>query len=148
MNSEDKHLDKIVYELRERAKELNCLYQVQELLNTPGIGIDQVCEGIIEAIPPGWQYPDICQAQISLGDRDYQTAGFQGGQSGLLQDVVIQEEVVGKISVLYTEERPEESEGPFLKEERKLINTIAELLGMFLLHEQLKNVFEVVNSLY
>ena len=143
MNSEDKPLDKIVYELRERAKELNCLYQVQELLNTPGIGIDQVCMGIIEAIPPGWQYPDVCEAQIEFAGKVFHSEKFIGSQWGLHQDIFVQDRRVGKISVFYTSERAEESEGPFLKEERKLIITIAELLGMFLLHEQLKSVFEV-----
>ena len=37
----------------------------------------------------------------------------------------MQDEVVGRISVCYIEERPPADAGPFLKEERKLINTIA-----------------------
>ena len=37
-------------------------------------------------------------------------------------------------------------EGPFLKDERKLINTIAERLGLHLLHLQLKNVFDEQNQ--
>ncbi len=143
MNSEDKPLDRIVYELRERAKELNCLYRVQELLNTSGISVDQVCKGIIEAIPPGWQYPDICQAQITLEGKVFETEGFQGSQWGLHQNIEVQDKTVGRISVYYTEERPDENGGPFLKEERKLINSIADQLGMFLLHEQLKTVFAV-----
>ena len=43
---------------------------------------------------------------------------------------------------MYLEERPIADEGPFLKEERKLIDTIAELFGLFLLHKQLKAIFE------
>jgi hypothetical protein len=49
---------------------------------------------------------------------------------------------VGNISVCYIEERPVSDEGPFLKEERKLINTIAEQFGFYLLHQQLRQVFQ------
>jgi len=49
---------------------------------------------------------------------------------------------VGRVTVFYTEERPASDEGPFLKEERRLIDTIAEQLGFFLLHDQLKQVFQ------
>jgi hypothetical protein len=49
---------------------------------------------------------------------------------------------VGNISVCYIEERPASDEGPFLKEERKLINTIAEQFGFYILHLQLRQVFQ------
>jgi hypothetical protein len=57
-------------------------------------------------------------------------------------NLVIQDEVCGRIDVCYTEERPEADEGPFLKEERKLIDTIADRLERRILHENLRNVFE------
>ncbi len=57
-------------------------------------------------------------------------------------EVVVQEQAVGTIAVCYTEERPFAGEGPFLKEERKLINTIAEQFGFYLLHQQLRQVFQ------
>ncbi|HSP07141.1 MAG TPA: PEP/pyruvate-binding domain-containing protein, partial [Acidobacteriota bacterium] len=55
---------------------------------------------------------------------------------------MVQDEVVGWIDVCYTEERPPADEGPFLKEERKLIKTIAERLERRIFHERLKGVFE------
>ena len=61
-------------------------------------------------------------------------------------DIKIQKDVVGKIMVFYKEETPVLDEGPFLKEERKLIDTIAERLGLHLLHQQLKTVFEEQRS--
>lgn len=142
MKKSNRPLDHILHELRERAKELNCLYQVQELINTPDISVDQVCNGIIKSIPPGWQYPEICQARIRLDQQIFQSEGFVESPWTQHQDIVLQDIPIGQISVCYTEECAEEDEGPFLKEERKLINSIAELLNMFLLHQQLKQVFE------
>jgi pyruvate, water dikinase len=134
-------LDKLIYDLKERAKELNCLYEVQELLGIPDITIDEICQGIVRALPPGWQFPDVCEAQMVYNEKICQTSGFR--ETAWLQsaDIIVQDQYLGKISVCYTEERPPSDEGPFLKEERKLINTIADQFGFFILHQQLRQVF-------
>jgi pyruvate,water dikinase len=142
MMTHDKPIDKLIHELKERAKELNCLYEVQEILNTPNISVDEVCQRIIKVIPPGWQYPDVCQARFTFAGKAYQTPGFEESAWVQSADIVIQDETVGRIDVYYTEERPASDEGPFLKEERKLINTIAEQFGFYVLHQQLRQVFQ------
>ena len=62
-------VDKIIEALQERAKELNCLYQVDELVNRPEASLDEVCRGLLETIPPGWQYPSVCWVRITLERR-------------------------------------------------------------------------------
>ena len=59
MINENKPLVKIVDDLKERAKELNCLYEIQEILNDFDASLDEICSRIIKAIPPGWQYTDV-----------------------------------------------------------------------------------------
>jgi hypothetical protein len=142
MDDSSKSIDRLLHDLRERAKELNCLYEVQELLGNPATTVDEICQGIIEVLPPGWQYPDVCQAEIVLDGKAFRSQGFQKSPWVQSADIVVQDSPVGRISVYYTEERPRSDEGPFLKEERKLIDTIAEQLGFYILHEQLKHVFQ------
>lgn len=142
MTEQDKHIEILLYDLRERAKELNCLYQVQELLSHQEMSIDDICEEIVDVVPHGWQYPDVCQAEISLGQKIYQSREFIPTEWVLSSDIIIQDETIGSIRVSYTEDRPIEDEGPFLKEERKLINTIAEQFGLHLLHQRLREVFQ------
>jgi pyruvate,water dikinase len=141
-NATTNPIDKLIHELKERAKELNCLYEVQELLATTDTTLDEVCRGIISALPPGWQYPDVCGAQMIFGSNAYQTPLFSETSWVQNADILVQDQSIGKISVCYTEERPTSDEGPFLKEERKLINTIAEQFGFYLLHQQLRQVFQ------
>lgn len=142
MSETENPLDNLIHQLRERAKELNCMYGVQELLSTPEITIEVVCQGIIQALPPGWQYPDVCGAQIIYDGKTYQTPIYEESPWVQSATIYIQDREVGKISVCYTEERPASDEGPFLKEERKLINTIADQFGFYLLHQQLRQVFQ------
>ena len=137
-----KSVDKLIDDLKERAKELNCLYEVEEIMSTPNLALEDVFRRIVITLPAGWQYPDICQAKITYGEFEAQTAGFRDSPWVQHANILVQEEVVGRISVCYTEERPLADEGPFLKEERKLINTIADRLKHRILHTNLKTVFE------
>jgi len=139
--TDEQSVNKLFTDLKERAKELNCLYEVQEIINTKDLSIEQICEGILKAIPPGWQYPDVCQARIRYFETYYQTEGFEESEWVLQADIKVQDEKIGGICVSYVKERPEADEGPFLKEERKLINTISEQIGFYILHLQLKTVF-------
>lgn len=142
MTDQSKPIDRLLHDLGERAKELNCLYKVQELLGTPNITIEEICKGIIQVLPPGWQYPDVCEAQITCNGNSFRTPSFTESTWVQSAEIVVQDEVIGKISVCYIEERPASDEGPFLKEERKLINTIAEQFGFYILHQKLRQVFQ------
>lgn len=142
MSDHPQGLESLLHDLRERAKELNCLYEVQELLSRPGTPLDEIFEGVIRVIPPAWQYPDICQAEILYGEQTYRSAGFRESPWRQSAEIAVQDEIVGRVNVFYAAERPASDEGPFLKEERKLIDAIAEQLGFYLLHEQLRHVFQ------
>jgi pyruvate,water dikinase len=141
MTDQQKPIDNLIWFLKERAKELNCLYRIEELLNKPDAEVDEVCGGIIRAIPPGWQYPELCQSQIVLNGKTYSTESFKVTPWQQTADIISQDKVVGSISVVYTREMPRADHGPFLKEETKLIHTIAERLGHFLMYQQMKHVY-------
>ena len=140
--TENKPLDQLIGDLKERAKELNCLYKIQEILNEPGISIEQVCYGLLKAIPPGWQYPDICEVEIIIAQGTFKTFGFEESKWTLTADILAQDHHFGQVKIMYTEIRPKSYQGPFLKEELQLIKSIAESFGLFLLHLELKKVFE------
>jgi len=141
MKKNTKHLGIIIDNLKERAEELNCLYKVQELLNKPETTVKEICEGLIKVIPPGWQYSEICRVKIIYENSTYQSNDFKETKWVQNADIIIHDEARGIISIYYMEKRPPAGEGPFLKEERKLINTIAEQVGLHILYQELKEVF-------
>ena len=134
--------DNLINELKERAKELNCLYEIQELIGDRELKTDEVLLGLIEIIPQGWQYPEICLAKITYQNLLFQSPDFKKTNWVLSSNIVVQDEVVGSLQVFYTEERPECDNGPFLKEEKKLINNIAEQIGRYFFYKKLRSVFE------
>jgi len=138
--------DKLLLSLQERAKELNCLYRVEEQFSRSGATLADILEGLVEAIPQGWQFPEICVARIAANDLAVQSPHFRETPWRQDADLVVQGDSVGRITVCYLEERPDAGEGAFLPEERKLLETIAERLVRRLQHENLRQVFEQRSS--
>jgi pyruvate, water dikinase len=142
MNPTEGPAGKIIEALQERAKELHCLYRVHELMIRPDVSIDEVCRSLLEIIPPGWQFPGACFARIILGDTVYEPPRAVKTPWVQRTPVVVQSETVGTIEVYYAKPMPRADEGPFLKEERKLIDTVAERLSHFLMHRRLQAAFQ------
>jgi pyruvate, water dikinase len=134
-------MDAVLAVLRERAKELSCLYRVEELVKDPDRPLWEVFGEVVDALPAGWQYPEVCCARIRHGERALVSAGFRESPWGQHADIAIQGQVVGTLSVFYTEERPPADHGPFLAEEQRLIRTVADRLGHFVLHQELRHAF-------
>jgi len=142
MPDQPKNIDNLIWFLSERAKELNCLYKIEGLLNKPDTNLDDICKGVIEAIPPGWQYPDICVAKIVLESHTYQSPNFKETPWVQFADIKVQDQQIGRLSIYYTAEMPHMHDGPFLKEETKLLGTIVERLGHYILYARMKQVFQ------
>ena len=146
MASQETPIQQLVDSLQERAKELNCLYRVDEILGAPTRSIAEVCHEVVEALPPGWKYSGACAVRLSLNEDRYQTANFEETPWFLTAPVLVEGQEVGTLSVHYTEEMPTADEGPFLKEERKLIDTIAERVGFFVMRRNLYRAHESLQS--
>jgi len=118
--------------LRERVKELTCLYGIAQLVERAGISLEEIMKGIVKLLPPAWLYPEIASARIILDNRDYSTPGFQDGRQKQTAEIVVNGERRGVVEVVYAEEKPELDEGPFLREERNLIDTVAREVAIIL----------------
>ena len=117
------------HDLGERVKELNCLYGIFNLTEKPGISLEEILQGAIDLIPPAWQYPEITCTRITLEGQIFHTNNFKETIWKQTSDIIMHGGPIGVLEVYYLEERPESDEGPFLKEERVLINAIAGRLG-------------------
>jgi two-component sensor histidine kinase len=114
--------------LGQRVKELDCLYSIAALIEKAHI-LKEVLQGVADLMPSGWQYPEIACARIVLRDQELKTENYRETAWRQSGDIVVRGEQVGTLDVCYLEEMPARDEGPFLKEERKLLAAIAERLG-------------------
>ncbi len=127
-------------DLQERAKELNCFYEVEKQLNQPDVPLEKVLQGVVEAIPPGFQHPGACRAALLFDGREYRSQEFEPTEWVLEAPLRTQEDVVGRLAVYYVEELPQEDQGPFLAEEERLIRTLADRVSHFLFFQRLKEL--------
>ena len=125
-------LEETSLQLGQRVKELTCLYQLSQLLKDPSIPEPEILQRTVELIPPSWQYPDITCARLVWKGREYATENFQETEWQQASDILLNGEKKGYIQVCYLEKRPTILEGPFLNEERNLIDIVAENLGQYL----------------
>jgi len=117
------------HQLRERTKELQALYGLAEIAERDDVSLDELYQELTDTLPKGWQYEDITCARIRIGDREFRTGNFAESRWKQSAPVKVSGAVIGTIDVSYLDERPDEDEGPFLKEERRLIDALAQRLG-------------------
>jgi signal transduction histidine kinase len=123
------HLELAAHALSERVKEINCMYSISEFAEREGLCIDEVIQLIVDAIPPAWQYPEIACSRVTIDGQAYKTDNYRPNGERQTQAITITGRPVGQVEVVYLEPRPASFEGPFLKEERSLINAIASRIG-------------------
>ncbi|OVE81526.1 hypothetical protein BVY04_03040 [bacterium M21] len=121
-------------DLDERVKELGCLYGLSELVAIHGHDLPKILEGLVALLPPSWQYPDIAQARVCHGDRVYSSSASYDCRDGLMADIIVNGTAQGSVQICYMERVKSDHEGPFLREERQLLDAVAERLGRIIEH--------------
>ncbi|RWY53915.1 PAS domain S-box protein [Mucilaginibacter gilvus] len=119
------------HQLHERVKELTTIYKVNQILQQEHVDTDTLLQQIVEVLPPGWQYPEVCEAKILFDGKEYKTQGYRDSINRQKADFNLLDGRKGSIEVIYTANMPPEAEGLFLKEERSLINSIAEAIEVY-----------------
>lgn len=127
--SEESDPSKVEWALRERIKELNCLYGVAQLAESVSDSIDEFLRRVVHILPASWQYPEITCARVVFKAKTYSTKGFKVTKWRQSARITVFNEPVGEVEVFYLQERPAYYEGPFLREERALLDAVAEHIG-------------------
>lgn len=118
--------------LRERVKELTCLYDISRLADQEGKSHGEILQAIVDFIPSAWQYPEITVGRITLDGYSYATPGFRQGRRKQVADVIVKGKQRGIIEVVYTKTKPVLDEGPFLKEERSLLEAVSRQVALII----------------
>jgi nucleotidyltransferase-like protein len=118
--------------LRERAKELRCLYEVGTALARREQPPQEVFRRVVDALPPAWQFPEDATARIEYFGHTHARPDFEETPWRQWSPISIWRTPVGAVEVVYKRERPAAWEGPFLKEEQQLLDDVARRVGEYL----------------
>lgn len=118
-----------MHDLRERVKELNCLYGISRLAQGGELPMEALVREVALLVCQSWQFPEIACVRIQIGGLECRTPAHGPCADSQKSPIFIQAECIGEIEVGYLEPRPREHEGPFLLEERHLLDAVADKLG-------------------
>ena len=119
--------DGVHHELGERRKELTLVHGLARALHAARPLDQAIVAELTALLPAAWQYPETCEARIQIDGLEARTPGYVS--SPWSQRAAVSGGR-GVIEVVYREERPAAHEGPFLREERDLIQTVAEMVSV------------------
>jgi len=86
--------------LQEREKELKCLYRVEAIIKED-LPFDEFFMNIVKHIWGGWQYPIITKVKIIFEGETYKEPGWEDTEWVQHADIVIDDNVLGRIEVYY-----------------------------------------------
>ena len=95
IKNEHEYPEKII-KLREREKELKCLYRVEEIINK-NLLVDEFFMEIVKSLWGGWQYPIITRVKITFEEKIYKESGWTETEWVQQANIIIDENVLGKI---------------------------------------------------
>jgi PAS domain S-box-containing protein len=113
------------HQLRERIKELSCLYDIAAILSDRTQSQAQLAQAFVARLVAAWQFAEVTCVRLHLFDQIYTTSNFAETPWQLSSDVLVNEIYAGRLTVGYLVACPEADEGPFLQEERSLIDQCA-----------------------
>jgi hypothetical protein len=120
-----------VHALRERAKELRCLYRVHEVVSRRGQPPAHTFLAVLEVIPDGWQRPESTGARIEYLGRSFVGPGYASSGRSIAEPIRLGGTEVGRLEVSDASILADEG-ASFLEEEKELLRNIAHRLGEYL----------------
>ena len=118
--------------LRERVKELTCLYQISLLVEQPRASQEDILQGIVEVLPTAWLHPESAWARLRVDERLYQSGRVTDKGESLSADITVAGTVRGTLEVGYSTTMARLDEGPFLREERNLLETVSRTVALLI----------------
>ncbi len=118
----------LLHENTERIKELTSIHKTAEILKR-GHPFEESLQEICNLLPEAFQYPEYTAARIKFGDMVFTSKKFRETPWLLSKTFKTPKRKQGTIEIYYLKEFPVAYQGPFLKEELMLIDTLSSLIS-------------------
>ncbi len=127
----EEDIQRLIAERKERLKELTCINQTTQIIKEKR-PLEQTLNQIVRILPAAWQHPEMTVARIRMEDKFFSSPGFRESKWMQSARFTTISNKNGEVQVYYLKDFPELDEGPFLKEERHLIDNLASIISNYL----------------
>ncbi|HDR67833.1 MAG TPA: hypothetical protein ENN61_02155, partial [Bacteroidaceae bacterium] len=139
--SSEEYIQKLIAERKERLKELTCINQTTRIIKESR-SVEVTLSKIVLILPGAWQYPEMTVARIWFEGVDYASPGFRESKWRQSQKFSTIDKRKGEIEIFYLKEFKELDEGPFLKEERHLLENLASIISHYLNSLEAEKIYQ------
>ncbi|MEF9863587.1 MAG: hypothetical protein RR777_01450, partial [Christensenellaceae bacterium] len=122
-------------EAMERAKELECLYLVEEALNAASL-TDALME-VSKVVPLGFSDFNNCTVTVIVDDERFDATPVPFDTITLAVDINVKDKLRGKIIASYPTQNKDGTQSQFLPQEEKLLKSIAHKIADVILQKSL-----------
>jgi two-component system sensor kinase FixL len=133
--------------LQQHVHQLNCLYELSDLLARPQTTLEQIFKAAPQLIRKAYQRPGATSVRITFDGIHYKTENFEKSELSQYAQIKLRGEKAGVIEVYYLGDKVEAGQGPFLKEEHDLLNAVAERLGSVAERKQAEDKLQLFRNL-
>ncbi len=127
---------KVFDALRVRVKELSLINNITGLLQNYSRPVDELMDELVSFIPYGFQYPNITTARLIINKKEYKNISFSKSPHVLEAKFKTKNYTEGRLEVYYLDDKPVAYEGPFIQEEKNLLNSITDLIKTYFEHKE------------
>ncbi len=124
----DEKLKILASQYTERLKEQKLLLDSTRILGDTSLSLEDAIRRVLRDIPDAFQHPEVCEASFEYTNVREQTGKFKKTPWSLSVEMTASDGHPCVLEVVYLEEKPPMDEGPFLKEERALIDALGEII--------------------
>jgi signal transduction histidine kinase len=117
----------LVHALRERIKELSCLYEISNIAATSAEPLEEKLRLAVGALPKAWQHPEHAVAELKLDDSSIFSGALADQYESQRHPVRIRQRERGFLAMHYN--YLQGPPPPFLHEEELLLKTLAQEIG-------------------
>ena len=126
-------LDQKLFQLQERVKELNCLYQLSTISADNTLSQADFLEKTVHHLPLGWSEPEAIGIHVEFDGTIYQTGIFEKGTHKMSTPLELNGIKRGEIDIFHTSKL--DAPDPFLQEEYRLLDTLVQQICHTLLRK-------------
>lgn len=139
-------INQVLSRFFERGKELNCIYRIEELMRRQDLSTEDFFRKLVSIIPAGWQHSTVCEVKITYEENAFASEDYIDTEWMQEAELVVDNNVVGSVRVVYTQQIVKNAESQFMPEEYKLLNHITQQVSNWLLIRRVKKSLDLLDK--